>query len=287
VLRWGAAHQVIDAQRARANNTLVVDVGNIISASLYYYFYGAPLIASTYAKLGYDAVLWQAQDFVLRYDDVVAFIKIAQAEQPAMQFVASNLQGYNEDTRANGTVIARYAIKQFSGNEQVGYAGTLTRNLASQINSLGRVNTTDEAAALLVAVAALANRGVNKIVAAVSSNATAELVLSSVPGIDVLIVPNQLQANERSDDLRSGAVGPYPMVYQAAWEQPVLVVSSGTFGRLVGVLDLEFDVNGVLTSWGGDTLAMDDTVAPDAGMQAELLAQFGTVQIQFSATVGW
>ncbi|ELR16714.1 uncharacterized protein ACA1_090120 [Acanthamoeba castellanii str. Neff] len=44
-------------------------------------------------------------------------------------------------------------------------------------------------------------------------------------GIDVLIVPNQLQANDRSDDLRSGG---------AAWEQPVLVVSSGTFGGLTG-----------------------------------------------------
>ncbi len=99
---------------------------------------------------------------MLRNDDMVAFIKTAQAEQPAMQFVASNLQGYNEDARANGTVIARYAIKQFPGNEQVGYAGTLTRNLASQINSLGRVNATDEAAALLVAVAALANRGVTR-----------------------------------------------------------------------------------------------------------------------------
>lgn len=134
---------------------------------------------------------------MLRYDDVVAFIKTAQAEQPAMQFVASNLQGYNEDTRANGTVIARYAIKQFPGNEQVGYAGTLTRNLASQINSLGRVNATDEAAALLVAVGP-SQQGRNKIVAAVSSNATAELVLFSVSGIDVLIVPNQLQTNERS-----------------------------------------------------------------------------------------
>ena len=48
---------VIDQQRARSDtNVFVVDAGNIIATSLYYYVAGPSLVASYYAQLGYDLV---------------------------------------------------------------------------------------------------------------------------------------------------------------------------------------------------------------------------------------
>lgn len=232
----------------------------------------------------------QVQDFVLPVENVAEFMRVALAEAPALGFVVSNLEGYNEDPRANGTFVARWAYKTFAGGQRVGYAATVASNLATMVRTPLAIRANDEAAALSVAVMALINQGANKIVASVSSNATAEAVLSGVPGIDVLIVPTQLQANDRgtaADDVRSGAVGPYPMVVATAWEQPVLVVASGTYGRLIGVLDVEFDDYGVVTGWSGDARLMDESVAADPAVQARLLANYAQLQANFSQTVGW
>jgi hypothetical protein len=43
--------------------------------------------------------------------------------------------------------------------------------------------------------------------------------------------------------------GPYPTVYNVPWGQPVLVVGSGTYGKYINDLHLEFDQYGVITSW--------------------------------------
>jgi 5'-nucleotidase len=277
---------VIDEQRARSANVLVVDAGNIISTSLYYYVSGPSLVASYYVQLGYDLVHLQVQDFVLPLENVIQFVHDTKAGAPALSFVVSNLEGYNSDTRANGTYIAKWAFKTFAGGERVGFAATVANNLASMVRTPLEIRATEEAAALSVAVMALINKGANKIVASVSSNATAQVILASVPGIDILIVPTQLQANDLSG-IRSSAVAPYPLVYNTSWEQPVLVVSSGTYGRLIGVLDVVFDDNGVITSWSGDAVLMDESVTPDAAIQTQLLANYAQLQSNFSQIVGW
>jgi 2',3'-cyclic-nucleotide 2'-phosphodiesterase (5'-nucleotidase family) len=278
---------VVNDQRARSTNTLLVDAGSSLATSLYYYVHGPSIVAAYYAQLGYDFVHFQLEDFFLLVETVIEFMQVANAGALSMQFVASNLEGFNNDTRANGTFIAKWAFKSFAGGEKVGYAATVAKDLELMMRNPRDIHTTDEAAALLVAVIALMNKGANKIVASVSSNATAELVLANVPGIDILIVPGgQLQANDLSD-IRSSAVGPYPMVRNTAWEQPVLVVSSGTYGRLVGVLDVTFDDYGVITSWSGDSVLMDESVVANTSVQAQLAADYAQVEAYFAQTVGW
>lgn len=286
----GAARMktIIDGVRARAPNTsLLIDAGNVLKTSLFYFLFGPSLIASYFDQLGYDFIHWQILDFVALVPNVVEFMQHAGSD---VEFVVSNLEGFANDTRSNGTVISAFAIKTFAGQgtggggEKVGFAATLAENLNSLVAYSQSLNSTEETDALLVAVASLQNRGVNKIVASVSSNATAEKVLAAVPGIDILIVPGQLQANAATS---MGPVGPYPMVYQTRWLQDVLVVSSGTFGQLIGVLDVTFDDNGVITAYSGDTVLMDDSVTPDPTLQTALIDEYAQIEAKYTSVIGY
>jgi 5'-nucleotidase len=281
----GAARMrtLIEREGARYDHVFLVDSGASLAFSLPFYLYGSPLIADYFGLLGYDAVAWQVADLQSRLDPG-AFMLRARDNNSSMQFVCSNIQGFDAPA---GTALSRYAIKTFANTgHKVGYISTLAANLASMIRA-PNVSATDEAQALREGLAALVNKGVDKVVATVSSNATAELVLTSVPGIDILIVPGQLQSNTNGSGFLASRVGPYPMVYDMDWGQPVLVVSSGTFGRLVGVLNVEFDDHGVITAWMGDSVLMDDSVPADPALHAELLALDQSVQARFQQVVGW
>jgi hypothetical protein len=112
-------------------------------------------------------------------------------------------------------------------------------------------------------------------------------VLQSVQGIDIVIVAGALYTN---DTAQLGTVetvaGPYPKVVMATWRQPVLVVGSGYDGRRLGRLDVEFNSFGVITSWSGGTVLLDDSVANDPGLSANVMERFVTVDAQYGEVLG-
>ena len=113
-------------------------------------------------------------------------------------------------------------------------------------------------------MALLQNLGVNKIVAAVSGPSVVDAAVAGVPGIDVLIVLTELFGN----NLTEATSGPYPTVVEVPWGQPVLVVASGTYGKYLGRLDVEFNANGVITSWSGQSLLLSNATPIDLVMHA-------------------
>ncbi len=111
-------------------------------------------------------------------------------------------------------------------------------------------------------------------------------MLESVQGIDVVIVPGQLYTNGTYVGEYETVAGGYPTVVNAAWEQPILVVGAGYDGRRLGQLDLTFNSLGVLTSWSGGTVLLDESVANDAALSANIVDRFVTVDSIYGQVLG-
>jgi 5'-nucleotidase/UDP-sugar diphosphatase len=109
---------------------------------------------------------------------------------------------------------------------------------------------------------------VNKIIV-ISNLAKWEDILSEIDGIDVLIISSTLYSNSTAGTFDS-AIGPYPKVVAAEWNQPVLLVGSGSYGKRVGRLDLQFDDFGVITAFQGKAVQLDDTIPADPTMQVSI-----------------
>src|SRR5690242_3216257 len=93
-----------------------------------------------------------------------------------------------------------------------------------------------------------------------------EDVVAQVSGVDVIIVPGILYANNDTGTYDTVS-GPYPTVRIVNWGQPLLLVGSGFFGKRVGRLDMTFNDFGVLTSWNGNAIQLSETMGNDATSQ--------------------
>ena len=54
--------------------------------------------------------------------------------------------------------------------------------------------------------------------------------------------------------------GPYPVVFDHGQEGKTLVVQAFAYGKYLGKLDVTFDENGVITSYGGNPILLDHSV---------------------------
>jgi len=57
-------------------------------------------------------------------------------------------------------------------------------------------------------------------------------------------------------------VGPYPTVVSQTGGKKCLVVQDYAFGKYLGYLNVTFDGNGDVTSWGGNPILLDASVQP-------------------------
>ncbi len=229
--------------------------------------------------MAYDAVKIDVHDFVTRAEKVALFASLLQG---TTKIISSNLIGAQNDSRFENVTIDPYAIFTYSGGQKVGYAGTMGEGLNNKFSDPRQLDSGDEVGALRIAVANLLNREVNKIVVAISGPSSLEDVISQVPGIDVIILPSKFYGN----NLTVATDGAYPQVRQLPWGQPLLIVATGTLGKYLGRLDLQFDDNGIITSWNGNSIFMDQGLPLDPVLQADLIVREVTIQAATGTVVG-
>jgi 2',3'-cyclic-nucleotide 2'-phosphodiesterase (5'-nucleotidase family) len=204
--------------------------------------------------------------------------------------VSSNIVNLNNDSRfmalAGGTQVYPYAIIDSDGsgtaNARVAYVGTMAPGVNDMFGNPMLINSTVELTALRNTVAQLQNLGVNKIVASVSGPNVVNAIVEEVPGIDVIIVVSELyQTNVAS------AAGPYPTVREMPWHQPVLIVGTGiNNGKYLGRLNLVFDDWGVIKSWSGAPILLNDASPIDSAMQDDIITRQVVVDSMSDKVVG-
>jgi 5'-nucleotidase len=276
---------LIKSIRASVENSLLIDGGYLFTGSVFWTLFGTEMLGQYYHEMGYDAIKIDLFEFFGGVDQLAKFIQLV----PNTKVVAANLVGQNDSRLVNATIVP-YAIFTFASGDKVGYAATLVAQVGTRFEDSRSINSFSELSGMLQAVGSMLNQGVNKIVVSVSDVSVLDSVINFVPGIDIVILPNALYAND--EGVHEVVQGTYPQVKYMAWAgseaapQPLLVVASGNFGRRLGRLDVTFDDYGVLTSWNGESIQLDATIDADPGIQEQILAQMDEVRASSSKVVG-
>jgi 5'-nucleotidase len=290
--RSGVAAAVRAEVEASGGSVVLIDAGSALLGSLYYLTYGPEVIATYYNMMDYDAVKLEVHDFTPGVAKIANFTSLLTHGGNAT-VVASNVVNLNNDSRfvlnADGAQVMPYALIPLAGSagEVLGFVGTMAEGLASMFATPGEVDSTRELVAMRNTVAMLQNMGVNKIVASVSGASVVDDIVNEVPGIDVLIVLSQLYCGNSNLTSAANSAGPYPTVRVMPWRQPVLIVGTGVNnGKYLGRLDLEFDDYGVITSWQGEPILLNDSSPVDTVMQADIVLRQVKVDNAAGQTVG-
>ena len=251
----------IAQERAKGDPTLLLDAGDQFQGTLYFTLFKGEPMAMVMNRLGYDAMTLGNHEFDDGPATLAAFIK-------ALRFpvVAANL-----DVAASPELrklIVPGTISTVAGRK-IGIVG-LALPKTAEVSSPGPGIVFDKAVpAVTKAVADVKRKGASIVILVSHADFEADKKLAaSVPDIDVIISGHShiLLSNNAPE-----AVGPSPLVVPHAGGAPTLIVSTGAWGRYLGVLHLTFDAAGKIVAYVGNPVRLDAGVPEDPAMVKALV----------------
>ena len=248
----------IAAIRGEGGNVVLLDAGDQFQGTLFYTYYKGQAAAQVMNRLGYDAMAVGNHEFDDGPQTLGRF-----AERIRFPLLAANMD-VTAEPRLAGRV-APWAVLELGG-ERVGIVGLTTEETPSISSPGANIRFSDLAAALKGAVAALTQKGIDKIIALGHVGYWRDINLArAVDGVDI-IVGGHSHTYLSSDD--PAAAGPYPTLATSPGGETVLIVQAYQWSRYLGRLDVSFDDAGRLSTWRGAPIAMDDKIADDSGVAA-------------------
>jgi len=271
----GAARLATAVAQARAEggNTLLVDAGDWFQGTLAYTRFKDEALRKVTSRLGYQAMAPGNHEF----DDGPAVLASFLSGVP-FPMLACNMDVSAEPLLAGK--IAPYAVLDVGGRA-VGVVGVANEDTASLSSPGEHVRFLAAEEPLRAAVAELAGRGVNIIIAVSHAGFERDKVLAAaVTGLDVIVGGHNhlLLANGAPE-----AAGPYPLRISGPDGDTACVVTAGSWGKYLGRLNLRFDAAGRVVEAEGDPRPMDAGVAQDPDMAA-LVATYEERLAPFRAT---
>ena len=233
--------------------------------------------------IGYDAMCIGNHDFDFGPDTLADFIESFTTSQ--VPFLSANLD-FTAEARLQALVdadrIAASVVIEVDG-EEFGIVGATTPNLTFISSPRDVVVGQDVQAAVQAEIDALEAAGVNKIILISHLQGIEEdmALAPQLSGVDVMIAGggDELLANP-GDLLVPGdeedIYGPYPIVVQNADGADVPVVTTSGQYEYLGRLEVSFDAEGDVVSFGGGPIRVaggeqPDAVEPDADIQAQVV----------------
>jgi serine/threonine protein kinase/2',3'-cyclic-nucleotide 2'-phosphodiesterase (5'-nucleotidase family) len=276
--RQGLINQV----KSYASNTLLVDAGSIFTHSLFWIVHNSTSMAKYYKNMQYQAVSLSIYEFITELEYLAYF---SSNLEPDAKLVASNLYNVSANPRLSNVTISPYVVVEYVGGEKVAYTATTVAGIGGLFRDPGPINSYSELSSMLATVGELQNLGVNKIIASISSKDVFDSIIPFVPGLDVVILPDVYYATNPPPGFET-ASKPYPQVLHMPWKQPLLVVGSGSYGTDMGVLNITFDENGVITSFQGNSIQLSSSVPSDPATYAMVQADYTDMNSALGDTIG-
>ena len=246
-----AVDEILDEE----DNVLFLDAGDQFQGTLFFTVGGAEVVADVTNELGYDAMCIGNHEFDRGPAELAAFID--QADFPVL---SANIDAL-ADPDLSGKIVS-YKVFRFDG-EQVAVIGLTTESTAYSSSPGPNVRFLEAVASAQQAVDDLEAHGVDVIVALTHLGYAYDLELArSVDGLDVIV-------GGHSHTL----LDPYPTIAESASGEPVLIVTAHEWGKRLGRLDATFTDAGVVESYGGATILIDESIPEDGGMLG-LLAEY-------------
>lgn len=244
----------ITAARAADETTILVDAGDPFQGTLFYTQYKGSMTAEFMNLMGYEAMAVGNHEFDDGPETLAAF---ADAVDFPVLMANADISGEAllTDKIAKSTVIEK-------GGERIGLIG-LTPVANPELASPGpNIIFTPPADAVQAEVDALTADGINKIIVLSHSGYDVDQAMAAaVTGVDVIVGGHD---HSLLGDME-GAKGPYPtMVGDTA------IVQAYAYGKYLGILDVTFDDDGVVTATAGQPLLLDNSVAEDEAVLARV-----------------
>ncbi|ARD48987.1 5'-nucleotidase C-terminal domain-containing protein [Sporosarcina sp. P33] len=261
---------------------LLLDAGDVFSGTLYFNEFEGEVDMKIMNYLGYDAMTFGNHEFDLGrsengHGSLAKMVKAAQ-----FPIVSSNVDFSKDplfdglqndiitDSPENGQIY-NGIIKEVNG-EKIGIFGLTTEEVVS-ISSPEKVTFTNYIAEAKEAVSAFEAQGINKIIAithigfddnkAIDND---QELAKAVPEIDIIV------GGHTHSKLTE------PAVIHADTD-PVVIVQANEYNKFLGQLDVEFDSNGVITSYSGKLHEIGGEGAERDAGAAEILAPY-TKQVE-------
>ena len=262
---WGGSARtagMIDKIRGEGGNVLLVDAGDQFQGTLFFNQYKGQDARELMNDIGYQVMTLGNHEFDSGPDVLTAFV-----EQVQFPIVSANLEIAPD--MALAPLVKPWVVLEVGG-EKVGVFGLITEELASLSSPGPNIKTTNTVEAAKKAIAALEEQGVNKIIALTHIGYLADQdLVSKVDGIDVVVGGHSHTLLSNTD---AAASGPYPTVVKSPNGQSVLVVTGGAYAKNLGDLQVTFDSAGIVQSWDGGPIPLDDNVAANSAI-AEVVAR--------------
>jgi len=292
---------IIDEERTP--NAIVLNSGEL-NGTLYFSVYKGEPDFLVFNALGLDAYALGNHEFDEGDERLAELVELANfpiVSSNALPEPASPLWRVRDQ-------ILPYVIREVEG-ERIGIIGILkvekTKNSSLVSEDVAFTPEIETAARM---VAELEAQGVDKIVLLSHVGYFNDLAIAlAVPGIDVIvggdshsllgdaaelgeiglapIVTNQTApfADSSHDGVEALDLGAYPTVVQGPTGDPVLVVTAWEYAKALGILDVTFDANGLVTGYQGSIVlpvegpfsqpnAENQLVAVEAEAEAAILA---------------
>ncbi|MBY0358424.1 MAG: bifunctional metallophosphatase/5'-nucleotidase [Candidatus Obscuribacterales bacterium] len=248
------AHLIKEA-KAKSNNVLAIDAGDIFQGTPYFEEYHGQSDVECLNKAGYDIFTIGNHEFDNGTENLVEALKLAKFE-----IVSANLDTTTEPNLA--ALVKPYTIKTIGG-QKIAFIGMITpklRDVAPKLQSVKiKAPDGDWLAPLKNEVEKLKSQGINKII--VVSHCGIELekdLAEAVPEIDAVIGGHSHTRLE------------HPILVKRNDGSVCLLVQTGCYGRALGKLELAFDQAGKvdLPQTKYRLIDLDDKIPEDPAVKA-------------------
>ena len=265
----------IKAARARGENVLALDAGDVFQGTLFFSVHRWPMLADLEQLMPFDAATLGNHEF----DEGCAELEGYLAELP-FPVLAANVSA-QEDSPLARTNLRPYMIRTIGGHK-VGVIGLGNDGLSILTSNCPGLRFTDREKEVKRAVKMLEARGVKRIVLLTHLGLPEDRKLArSLDGVDVIVGGHtHSYLGEGSEE------GPYPVVERSPNGNPVLVVTAGCATRYLGELALKFNEQGVLVSWSGAARELSADQPRDPAVTARVASYAGALEVFRKKIVG-
>lgn len=248
-----------DGLAQAGEDVIVLDAGDQYQGSLFYTTYRGQDTVEFMKAVGFDAMAVGNHEF----DNGPAGLAVL-ADGVDFPLVSGNLDLSGSEV-LDGKISRRLVIER--GEQRIGIISAIAVEMPELSSPGDQVVFSDDIESLTEDAAALAEEGVDKIIALTHVGYQRDIeIAQTIPGVDVVVGGH---SHTVLGDVE-GSKGPYPTMVTGTDGQEVPVVTVGAYGKYLGHLRLVWDDKGKLKEASGAPILLDASVTPDATLAARV-----------------
>uniref|UniRef100_A0A8W8JH47 5'-nucleotidase n=1 Tax=Magallana gigas TaxID=29159 RepID=A0A8W8JH47_MAGGI len=259
-------------------NTLLLDAGDQFQGTLWFHHFGGNITSTTMNELGYDFMALGNHEFDLKINGILPFLKDVQ-----FPVLSANIDTTKEPSIS--PFVAKSHVAQVGG-QQIGIVGYTTKDTPI-ISSPESLIFNDEVTSVRTEVQKLTSQGINKIIALGHAGFEVDKRVAEIADVDIVV------GGHTNTFLYTGTppsndkpVGEYPHVVQKSGGDQTLVVQDYAFGKYLGFLQVKFDDNGKIITFGGNPILLNSSIPKDTDLKGKIDLLYSAIEESNQKTIG-